>query len=169
MIEHPQKASPSQAVGAVERQRKFSALNKIEQALKSRSHGLMPPRTGLATIATIATFVVAMAGMAWSGPTPINPWLLNLVPIAAGGVVFHLVRSRSTLSQSWSSVLDERLAEYAPQNRDAYIALQNSTRDRGYLDTNDLFEWLGAERRAIDLVSGLRQPAQRSKFLDNEV
>lgn len=162
-------AGGSQPPGAAPEswRKKLRQLHHIEAILYRRQKSKSGPRASRAMLAAGATCVgmlAAIFGLEHAGmPVSAIPWKLArqavaLAPYFVAFGIFLLVLARSSVPKTWTGLLDQLLVQYNPLDKEAYRRLQQHTRERDHLDTDQVVEWIQAEREAVKASAGWNKP-----------
>jgi len=79
---------------------------------------------------------------------------LAYLPLIASISIFCWVYWRSTYTSRWLDLIDMKLAEYGPVNKEAYRELQRDTRKNGHFNEWRVREWVMQERHALQIARG---------------
>ena len=93
---------------------------------------------------------------------------LAYLPLLVGISIFCWVYFRSTYPSRWLDLIDMRLAEYDPVNKEAYRELQLDTRKDGHFKEWRVREWVMQECHALQIARGDFSPT-RDEFLRKRI
>ena len=93
---------------------------------------------------------------------------LPYLPLLGGIAIFCWVCWRSTYPSRWFDLIDMKLTEYDPVNKEAYRNLQRDTGKDGHFEEWRVREWVMQERHALQIARGDLSPA-RDDFLRKQI
>ena len=88
--------------------------------------------------------------------------VIGLFPVAAGIAAWLYMLRKSAYPASWAELIDQELADYDPVDKDAYRRLQERTKAAGYINFDEVYEYLAVERYAVRVASGQYTPPKQS-------
>lgn len=150
---------------------KYKQLRRMEMHMTQARNAHSSPRSGRAALAggVVAvglfglTYLAEQAGLL---PVPGAPAMLRqvigLFPVAAGIAAWFYMLRKSAYPASWAELIDQELADYDPVDKDAYRRLQERTKAAGYINFDEVYEYLAVERYAVRVASGQYTPPKQS-------
>ncbi len=110
-----------------------------------------------------------LISLPWLKHFPSYPNLpLAYLPLLGGISIFCWVYFRSTYPSRWFDLIDMKLAEYDPVNKEAYRDLQRDTGKDGHFKEWRVREWAMQERHALQIARGDFSPT-RDDFLRKRI
>lgn len=156
---------------------KYKQLRSMEMHMNQARYSYSSPRGGRAAlvggVAVVGLFgLTYLAEQAGLLPVPGAPaalrQVINLFPFAGGVAAWVYMLRKSAYPASWVDLIDRELAEYNPVDKDAYRRLQERTKAAGYIDFDEVFLYLLAERSTVRVASGQYTPPKQS-FISRKV
>ncbi len=125
---------------------KRKQVDAIASACVQSDKAIRGPRFHFAAGGGSTAFLVVLVLM-WM--TRLPGWSVFLWSFIACISVFILTYQFSTRPLEWGELIDKRLAEYDPIDKEAYRYLQKDIDEKGCMDTWKIRKWIQVEREAI--------------------
>ncbi|MCD5327841.1 hypothetical protein ACFFU8_09600 [Chromobacterium piscinae] len=153
-----------------ELKKKRLQLRNIRMAVAKSLRGSMGPRFERASIGSVAAAAALLGIGKLLEATGVHVvWSALWWSAFILGLVIHLwVNIKSKFPRLWIDLIDAKLSEYEPVDKEAFRHLQHHTREAGYLELAYVREWISTESYALDIAGGRFTP-KRNLFLDKQM
>lgn len=141
------------------------AIRRIHLALMGLEQGAPTPREQLALAATAVVGALGAVVLPFAASNWLGLGAQVLVTCVMASATYLAFRLRSKLPNAWAEVLDKRLAEYTPLNREALLGMQRELQDAGYLDVAIVRAWFDDEQAHHASLARRQSDVQAHKFL----
>lgn len=132
-----------------ERKKNLKTLIKIQYATNQAIHRYPTPKFEIAILIAVAVGFLYLV-FCYLNEYPLRIFVAIGLMVSFGFFSYFMNRK----PDSWVTVIDELLNEYAPLDKEKYVQLQTYTKEHGF-DYHYIMEWANRERQ--NYLSGKRE------------